>query len=73
MDPPEDRHEEHSSTNHVDVVSWIQDICDLPPASSESQKSRHFQAGLDSDDQPSSSYQLPIGVASADILVNFDD
>ena len=31
-DPLEDWQEEHSSADIVEVVSWIRDICSLPPA-----------------------------------------
>ena len=63
------------------VVSWgsrsllrclldlVRSECDLPPAPLEGCKIRSFLTGLDADDQPSLSYQFPIGDASADILV----
>ena len=72
VDPLEDHQEEHSSANLVGVIAWICDICDLPPAPSESHKIRRCRAGPDAEDQPSSSCQLLVGDVSADILVDLD-
>ena len=69
----EDHQEENSSTDLVEVVSWIREACNLPLAPSGPGKIRDFQAGLDSNDQPSSSYCLPISDASTDILAYIDD
>ena len=43
----EDKQEEHSSTNIVEVISWNHNICDLPCAPSESWKICGFRAGID--------------------------
>ena len=45
---PEDRQEEHSSADIIEVVVWICSICDLSPTP-ESRKMRGFQAGLNSN------------------------
>ena len=45
----------------------------LPPTPSEGSKIWSFRAGLDTDEQPSSSYRLPVGDASADILADIND
>ena len=46
---------------------------ELPEIPSESSKNSGFQAPLEDDDQPVSSYHLPVGGASADILVDIDE
>ena len=57
----------------VDVIAFIPEESDLPTTLLEGRKIRGFRAGLDPDKRPSSSYRLPIGEPSADILVDIDD
>ena len=56
----------------VDVIARICTESDLPPAPLEGWRIWSFRAGLDADEQPSSSYRLPIGDVSADILADVD-
>ena len=72
-DPPEGWQEEHSSANLVDVVGQIRNICCLPPTPSDSRKMCCFKVALDAEDQPSSSYRLPIGDSSSDTLADLDN
>ena len=46
---------------------------ELPEASLESRKIRGFRVALEDNDQPASSYCLPVGGASGDILADIDD
>ena len=57
----------------VDVIAHMHMESDLPPAPLEGCKIQGFCAGLDVEEQPSSSYRLPIGDASVDILANIGD
>ena len=69
----EDRQEEQSSLDFISVVAHIWSLNKLPEALSENQKICGFRAALEEDDQPASSYRLPVGGASADILVDIED
>ena len=51
----------------------MRSLNELPEAPFENCKIRGFQAALKDDDQPASSYHLPVGGASADILSDIDD
>ena len=55
------------------MVATLRSLNELPEAPSESRKIRGFRAALEDDDQPASSYRLPVGGASADILSDIDD
>ena len=70
-DEPGDGREEHLLADIV-KVSWIHEVCDLSLAPSENRKICEFWDGLDPDEQPSSSYHLPISDASANILGDID-
>ena len=72
MDPPEDRQEEHSSADLMDVVGLIWGICSLLPASLGSQIICGFKAALDDDEHTSSSYHLFVGDYLSDILTDMD-
>ena len=56
----------------MDVVDWIRVYGSLPSAP-ENCKIRGFKVALDADDEPSSSYQLPISDSSSDILLDLND
>ena len=71
--PPEDRQEKHSSAYIVEIVSWICNIRDLPPAPSEGRKICGFNVVLDPDDHRSSHFCLTVSNASAGILADIDD
>ena len=43
----EDRQEEHSSANHVEVISWVRSLCALAPAQTKAKKMRGFCAAQD--------------------------
>ena len=68
----EGRQEEQSS-EFVSVITQMRLASSLPEAPSEGRKIYGFRVGLDGDEQPVSSYRLPIGDVSADILANIDD
>ena len=69
----EDRQEEKSLLDFVSVVAMLQSLNELPEAPSESRKIRGIRAALEDDDQRTSSYRLPFGWTSGDILANIDD
>ena len=69
----EDLQEEQSSLDFVSVVATLRSLNELLEAPSESHKTRGFCAALEDDDQSASSYRLPVGGASADILADIDD
>ena len=48
------------------------DLCGLPPAPAEAKKRSGFCAAQDQDNQPSS-YCLPMGDATLDVLMDIDD
>ena len=63
----EDRQEEKSSVDFISVMAQLRSIGGLP----EGHKIRGFMAALEDDDLPAaSSYKMPIGGASTDILAN---
>ena len=69
----EDCQEEQSSIDFVHVVSQLCSLGRLPEALSEGCKIRGFMAALEDDNLPAaSSYKMPIGGASADILADID-
>ena len=51
----------------------MRSLNELLEAPSESHKILGFRGALEDDDQPASSYHLPIGRGSADILDDIDD
>ena len=53
--------------NFVSVVAMMQSLNELPEAPSESRKIHEFHATSEDDNQPASSYRLPVGWVSADI------
>ena len=61
------------SADLVELISWVCELCGLPPAPVEVKKMCGFCAALDMDDQSSSSLCLLIGDASSDILVGIDE
>ena len=63
-----DQQEELSFADIVDVISWIRELCGLPQALAEGKKMCGLCVGQDLDNQPSSSYSLPMSDASFDIL-----
>ena len=69
----EDCQEEQSSLDFVSVVAILRSLNELPEAPSESRKIHGFRAALEDDEQPTSSYWLPVAGASADILTVIDD
>ena len=69
----EDRQEEQSLLNFVPVVATLQSLNELPEAPSESRKICGFCVALEDDDQPASSYHLPVDGASEEILADVDD
>ena len=69
----EDRQEEQSSLDFVSVVATLWSLDELPEAPLESRKIHGFRAALEDDDQSASSYCLPVGGASGDILSDIDD
>ena len=56
----EDRQDERSSLDFVSVVATLRSLNELPEASSESHKIRGYHVALEDDDQPASSYHLPV-------------
>ena len=62
-----------SSVDLVEVVSWICDLCGLPPTPAEGKEMLGFRVAQDPDSHPSSSYHLPMGDTSPDILADIDD
>ena len=64
---------EQSSSDFVSVVAHMQSLTELPEAPSENLKIPGFQAALEDDAQLVSSYHLPVGGASSDILTDIDD
>ena len=69
----EDRQEEQSLLEFMNVISQMQSESRLPEVPLEGRKILGFHVGLDNDEQLASSYRLPIGDAAADILANIDD
>ena len=69
----EDRQEEQLLLEFVNVIVQMKSESRLPEAPLEGCKIHGFCEGLDDDEQPESSYRLPIGDASADILADIDD
>ena len=66
-----DCQEEQSSIDFVPVVAQLCSLGGLPEALSEEHKICGFVAALEDDDlHAASSYKLPIGGASADILAD---
>ena len=61
----EDRQEKRSSLELIDVIAQMGSELHLPAASLERCKICSFCARLDTEEQPSSSYRLPIGDASS--------
>ena len=57
----------------VDVIGKMRSVLRLLEAPSEERKIHGFCAGLDAEEQPVSSYSLPIGDPSADIMANIYD
>ena len=68
-----DRQEEQSLLDFMSVVTNLCSLNGLPEEPLESHKIHGFDAAVENDDQPASSYKLPIGRASADILTDIDD
>ena len=69
----EDRREEHSSTSLGQVISWVHDLCGVPPAPAKPRKMSGFSAAQDVFTQSFYSYYLPMGDASLDILMDIND
>ena len=67
----EDRQEEQFS-NDLSVVSHLHSLTGLLEAWSEGCKIQGFMAALEDNDQPTASYKMLIGGASADILADID-
>ena len=63
----EDRQEEQSSLDFVSVVTTLRFLNELPEAPSESCKICGFWAAVKDDDQPASSFKMPVGGAAVDI------
>ena len=55
------------------MVNNLRSLNGLLEALSESRKICGFRSAVEDDDQPASSYKMPIGEASADILTDIDD
>ena len=64
--------EDQSLLNVVSLVATSHSLNELPEAPPKSRKIRGFKSPLKDDDQPTSSYRLPVGGASADILAYID-
>ena len=69
----EDRQEEHSFADLVQVISLAKELCSLPAAPMESKKVLGFGVVQDSDKQLFSSYCLLIGDASSTSILDVDD
>ena len=69
----EGHHEEQSLMDFVSVMATLRSLNGLMETSSENHKIRGFWAALEDDEQPASSYRLPVGDASSDILADIDD
>ena len=67
----EDCQQEQFSLDFVSMITNLRSLNGLPEALSESRKICCFHAAVEDDDQPVSSYMIPIGGASADILAEF--
>ena len=59
--------EQHLSVNLVEVIFWVQDHSGLSCGPKEAKMMCGFCVALGLDNQPSSSYCLPLGDASSDI------
>ena len=59
----EDRQEEQSLLDFVSVMVTLQSLNKLSEAPSESRKTHGFRVALEDDNQPASSYRLPVGGA----------
>ena len=57
----------------VSVVAILGSLNEFLEAPSESRKIRGFRAAMEDDNQPASSYRLPAGGVSGDILLDIDD
>ena len=57
----------------MSVMATLRSLNELLEAPSESRKIRGFRAALEDDDQPTSSYRLLVGGASADTLADIDE
>ena len=68
-----DRQEEQPLLEFGNVFTQMQSVNRLLEALSEGRKIHGFHAGFDDNEQPASSYWLPIRNASADILADIDD
>ena len=69
----EDYQEEQSLLDFVLVVATLRSLNQLSEDPSESRKIRGFHVVLKDDDQPASSYHLPVGSASGKILMYIED
>ena len=69
----EHHQKEHSSLELIHVIDKMLSVSSLMEAPSEGRKILSFCKGRDDEEQPASSYMLPIGDASVDILANIDD